>query len=364
MSVSALLRVFPVPGYLKMPSLGVDISDTSLKYIGFLPGPRLGKEQCVGDWGDIDIPAGTLERGEVVNPQQLTSVLTELAGRTKTRFVRVSLPEERAYLFETEIRRGVPLKEVRSLLEFRLEENVPIPARDVFFDYALLPVLAESRVTKVVVAVYARETIQTYYDACVLAGLTPLSFEVEAQAMARAVIPKTITGSVMLVDFGKTRTGVGILHGGQLLYTSTVDIGGIHLSHMLRKELGAEVAEAELTVIKNTKGLMRETTSSTIRDTLLATVSVIKDELAARMQYWHSQSGGTDERRIKAIYLCGGSSNLNGLPEYLTETLQVKIIRANAWENACDVRFTVPPIDKRHSYGYATAIGLALGATP
>ncbi len=362
MAVSALLRFFPPPSYLKMPSLGVDISDTSLKYISLSSRVAHGSGHCVAEWGDIDIPAGTLERGEVINPQQLTSVLSELSKRTKTKFVRVSLPEERAYLFETEIRRGVPLKEVRSLLEFRLEENVPIPARDVFFDYSLLPVPLESRVTKVVVAAYARETIQTYYDACVLAGLTPLSFEVEAQAMARAVIPNNIAGSVMLVDFGKTRTGVGILHGGQLLYTSTIDIGGMHLSQMLRKELGEGVAEADLTKIKNTKGLVRETTSSTIRDTLLATVSAIKDELGARMQYWHTQASGTSERRIKAIYLCGGSANLNGLPEYLSETLQVKVLRANAWENACDARTSVPPIDKRHSYGYATAIGLALSA--
>ena len=44
--------------------------------------------------------------------------------------------------------------------------------------------------------------------------------------MARAVVPTEFQDTVMLIDFGKTRTGVGILSHGSLLYTSTIDIGG------------------------------------------------------------------------------------------------------------------------------------------
>jgi Tfp pilus assembly PilM family ATPase len=186
-----------------------------------------------------------------------------------------------------------------------------------------------------------------------------VSFEIEAQAMARAVVPRNHSGAAMLIDFGKTRTGIGIVFKGALLYTSTVDIGGEQLSQVLRKTIG-DKPEAELTVLKNTVGLIRGVESSDVRDALMSTVSVIKDEVLTRMQYWHLRSGNDAERRITSAVLCGGSSNLRGLPDYLAETLDLPVVRGNVWENAFPLDETVPPIGRRYSYGYAAAIGLAL----
>jgi type IV pilus assembly protein PilM len=357
--LESFTHLFPPPTYLTMPSAGLDISDTSLKYISLGARRRNGTRE-LKLWGDIDIPSNVLNRGEIKDQQQLANVLKEFKEKTKSSYVRVSLPEEKAYLFETEIKKGVSRKEVRSLLEFRLEENVPIPLRDALFDYQILPTKEESRAHKVAVAAYAKETVNKYFDACLEAGLVPTAFEVEAQAMARATVSSDEKNAVLVVDFGKTRTGVGIVHKGVLLYTSTIDLGGIHLSQALRKLKGDDVEESELTRIKNTEGLIRSIDNTRTYDALLSTVSVIKDELVTRMQYWHSQSDNIKTRPIRSIVLCGGSSNLNGLPEYLTETMGVTAGLADVWKNVLDTSVVVPPIDFRHSLGYATAIGLAL----
>ncbi len=358
--MSVLSRILPPPTYLTMPSVGVDISDTSLKYVSFHSVSDSHQDRKLKQWGDISIPSNVVNRGQLIDPGQLVSVLKEFKTETKAEFVNVSLPEERAYLFETEIRKNTPLKEVRGLLEFRLEENVPIPSNEVFFDYVILPDDSEKKKVQVAVAAYAKETIQQYYDVCIEAGLRPVSFEVEAQAMARSVIPGDITGATMLVDFGKTRTGIGIVYKGILLYTSTIDIGGDQLSQALRKVLGQETAESELTKHKNLHGLVRGVESSQIYDSLISTISVIKDELATRMQYWHIRNGNSEERRITSVMMCGGSANLKGLPAYLTESLGIPCVRGNVWENTFSLESVVPPIDRNHSLGYATAIGLAL----
>ncbi len=357
---SVLSRLLPPPTYLTMPSIGVDISDTSLKYIGFHPSSRSGTNRKLKIWGEISIPNGTVQRGQVKDPAKLVAVLKEFKAETKAEFISVSLPEERAYLFETEIKHNIPVKEVRGLLEFRLEENVPIPSRDVFFDYSILPGSEERKSAQVSVTAYAKETIQKYYDACIEAGLHPVAFEVEAQAMARSMVPADMMGAVMVVDFGKTRTGIGIIYKGILLYTSTVDIGGDLLSTALRRVVGEGVAESELTKLKNTQGLVRAVDSVEVHEALISTISVIKDEIVTRMQYWHLRNGNSDERRISSVLMCGGSANLKGLPSYLTETLGVPCMRGNVWENTLSLDDNVPPIDRRHSFGYATAIGLAL----
>lgn len=357
---SALSKLLPPPTFLSMPCVGVDISDTSLKYVSFENKKNAGGNRLLKQWGDIPIPAGIVERGQVNEPEQLAAALKEFKDQTNADFVSVSLPEERAYLFETEIKLSVPHKEIRNILEFRLEENVPIPSKDVYFDYVLLPREEGGKNVRVSVAAYDKKTIEHYYNACLAAGLRPVSFEVEAQAMARATVPSDVKGVVMLVDFGKSRTGVGIIHKGKLLYTSTIDIGGELLSNSMRKVLGDNIAESELTKLKNTQGLIRGLKSTEVHDTLISTVSIIKDELVTRMQYWHIRNGNSEDRRITSIYLCGGSSNLKGLPAYLTDTLGVPTVRANVWENTFSLDSYVPPIDRRHSLGYATAIGLAL----
>jgi type IV pilus assembly protein PilM len=358
--LASLAKLLPPPSYISMPSIGVDISDTSMKYVSFVPTLRHKATRVLDQWGDIEIPETALDRGEIKDAKMLANVMKEFKARTKAEYIRVSLPEERAYIFETEIKRDVPKKEIQSLLEFRLEENVPISARDALFDYELIPSKDKESVVRVVVAAYQKEVVMKYYEVCKEAELTPLSFEVEAQAMARAVVPIADQDTIMLVDFGKTRTGIGIVNSGVLLYTSTIDIGGGQLSQALRKTIGGDVSEKELIDLKNSTGLIKELDDAKVQEALLSTISVIKDEIASRMQYWHLKDDNRNDRRIKKIIICGGSANLKGLPEYLSEVLGVSCTRADVWQNAFHTELVVPPIDRRHSYGYAAAIGLAI----
>ena len=357
--LDTLGKLIPPPRYLTLPGYGVDISDTSLKYMALAPESRFSSHSVITDWGELVIPGGVLQQGEIIDPKQLTNVLKEFAAKTGATLIRVSLPEERAYIFETSIKKSVTRSEMRNLLEFRLEENVPIPSRDVLFDYQVEEDDTNERAVSVIVAAYARETVMQYHDACLAAGLFPTSFEVEAQAMARAVIPQDAVGATMMVDFGKTRTGIGIVVNGTLRFTSTIEVGGAQLSEALRKVLG-DKSEAELTVIKNTEGLVRRHDSAAVHEALIPVVSVIRDELIQRMQYWHSHNKLRAERRITNIILCGGSANLRGLPEYFSETIGVPAVRANVWQRVLTPGESVPPIDQAHAYGYATTIGLAL----
>lgn len=353
-------QVFPPPSYITLPNVGVDISDTSLKYIQFIRKHARDTFFHLGVYGDVSIPEGVVERGSVHDVAKLTEVLKEVRKELPTEFIRVSLPEERAYLFETTIKSGTPLNEIRGLLEFRLEENVPLSPRDAYFDYDIVEVDDEEDVLRVVVAAYARDTINHYYEACREAGLTPLSFEIEAQAIARALVGKELRGTNMIVDFGKTRTGVGIVHKGVLMYTSTIDIGGREISAALRKVLGESIAESELTKLKNTKGLSHTEENEKARTAIMSVLSSIIDELGVRIHYWNTRSIERGERDIEKIILCGGSSNLAGLPEHLTTALNIETSRASVWHNAFSTERFVPPIEQRYAYGYATAIGLAL----
>lgn len=357
--LSSIERVFPPPHIMSFPCVGVDISDTSLKYVQFEREHAHDRFLTLKHWGDVNMPNGIVERGNVHDSVKLTAVLKEMREQCNARYVNVSLPEERAYLFETTLPKNTPQKEIRGLLEFRLEENVPLSPRDAYFDYVLVGEDDEKGEVHIAVAVYAQATINSYYEACIGAGLIPLAFEIEAQASARAAVPCAREGTYMIVDFGKTRMGVGIVHRGALMYTSTLEVAGTQLSADMRTILG-NLSEPELTTIKNTRGLMRTKENELIAEVLERHANTIVDELSVRMHYWHTRDIDREAREIKKVILCGGSANLLGLPEYLTSKLEVPVERAQVWVNAFSIDTQVPPITRKYSYGYATAIGLAL----
>src|SRR5690242_12595809 len=131
--LSRVQQLFPPPRLMSFPCVGVDISDTSLKYIQFTKEHSRDAYLAISHWGDLEIPVGAVDRGNVHDGAQLASALKEMKEKCNARYVCISLPEERAYLFETTIAADTPEKDIRGLLEFRLEENVPLSPRDAYF---------------------------------------------------------------------------------------------------------------------------------------------------------------------------------------------------------------------------------------
>ena len=339
--------------------VGVDVSDTSLKFVQFERLHAYDKNLSLTHWGDISMPAGIVERGNVHDPKQLAKVLGEVKEKSGAQYVSVSLPEERAYLFETTVPRNLPAREIRNQVEFNLEENVPLSPRDAYFDYAIVGQEAENEKLQVAVAVYAQNTINSYYEACTMAGLLPFAFEIEAQAIARASVPFGSDETFMVVDFGKTRMGIGIVYQGVLMYTSTIDVSGQVMSEAMRAVVG-DLAESELTTIKNTKGVIPMSGNEAVAKVIAGILDTITDELSIRIHYWHTRDVDRGKREIKKIILCGGSANLLGMPEYISEKLSITTERAQVWQNAFSFEDMIPSITRKYSYGYATAIGLAL----
>lgn len=353
---SAFSRFFPPPQYIAFPAVGVDVSDTSLKYVQF---EKKGDTFSLKNWGDLKIPDGVVTQGVVKDVAALGRVIAEVKKLTKTEFVRLSLPEERAYLFETTVKHSLSPNEIYGALEFSLEQNVPLSPRDAEFDYTHVAEVSGAE-SSVVVTAYAKETVLAYQDACRAAGVIPLSFEVEAQALARAVVREGDEGVALIVDFGKTRTGVGVVEKGILMLTSTVDLGGKDLDLALARAY-PQADEKELIRLKNEYGILSTDVEHLVREALLEPITTLKNELATRLSYWNTRVEGKG-RAIDRVILCGGIANLAGLPDFLTEALDISTVQAEVWSNAFKTDLFVPPITRRYSYGYATAVGLALGS--
>ena len=351
---------FPVPDFLKMPSVGLDISDGSVRFVELVEG---GCKKILGRFGRVDLPEGVVQDGEIKNKIELIKILKQIKKKYGFDFVRASVIEKNSYIFRTKIavNDDMDRKEILGSLSFKLEENVPIKPTDAVFDFDVLK--RDGGSLDVVVSVLPKKIISQFTEVFEEVGFTPLSFEVEAQAVARSSISHGDKGTFMIVDFRNTRVSVSIVSDGVVQLTSTLDIGGNDLVSAIKKYMDISYKEAEK--IKKEKGFSKINYNDELFYAMMSTVSALKDEINKYLIYWHTHKDNTSakgriKKKVEKIVLCGENGALKGLDDYLSLGIGMRVEKANVWKNIFSLDDFVPEMDFSKSLEYAAAIGLAI----
>jgi len=341
---------FPSPSYLRLPAVGFDISDQSLKYIKLR---REKKELRLVSFGKKAFPAGIIEAGQIRNPDALIKFLRDFRRELKNDYLIVALPEEKIFIGTIQM----PLikeEEIRGSLELQLEEHIPLQAKETIFDYEIIKNTDKDHKEDhldVSFTAAPASLVAPYCNVLKEAGFMPLVFETEPHALVRALIKPEDKRVQMILDFGKTRTSFFIAIGHRIGFTSTTKTAGESLDKALSKAHSMTLEEGDK--LKKEKGLSPP---------LMPVISEIRDEIKKHIDYWksHRDEHNNPHRDIEKIILCGGDANLIGLPEYLSRELCLSVEMGNTWINLTDFEDYIPEIEFKDSLMYATAIGLAL----
>jgi len=314
---------FPIPKFLEMQSVGIDISDQAIRFIEIAHSESGHQRFRLKSFGEKKIAEDVVTSGFINKPEEVKKLLLEISKKHGFKFVNVSLPEEKGYLFKTELP-NIEEKYFAENIEFRLEENVPIDAAKSVFDYRLIRPRDNTRHTEAVVTVVPSKVINVYSDLFQSASLSPVSYELETQAVAQAVIPVNETGTCLIVHVGDVRMGFGIICNGALQFTSTVNVGRTADSSGIDKRQ-----------------------------------SLLKDEIVKIKLYWQGHNENENEA-IKKVIISGKAAATPGLKEYLANVAGCPVNLANVWTNVFSFSEQIPEISFEDSLDYAPAIGLAI----
>ena len=352
------IDILPPPDYLRMPVLCLDLSDKSLKYMEL---KRKNGMISVKRFGLYGLESGMIEGGEIKQKDKLISFLKQIKEELKTEIILASLPEEKVFLSRIKF----PLmgrEKIREALSLQLEEYVPLPGAEAIFDYDIINDFIDNKERTHLhlnLAAFPRSFVESYRDIFVEAGFIPVGFEMEAQAFARAVVPKEETGSVMVIDFGRSRTTYAIVSGGKVQFATTIALAGEEIEKALILHLKIDRSQVE--TAKREIGLIKRKGNEKLFEALSPMVSVIKDEAAKQAAYWASHNEDDKKKEeIAKIFLCGGESTLAGLPEFLSYELKIKVELGNPWVNIVSFEDYIPEIERWDSLAYSTVVGLAL----
>jgi type IV pilus assembly protein PilM len=366
---------------LESDAFGLDISDLSLKIVKL---KKRGKFFKLVSFGEEKIKPGIIKGGEIKDEKELAeiikSALKKVKGkRIKTNYVIASLPEEKAFLQVIQMP-TMSEEDLKSAVIYEAENYIPLPIEEVYLDSQIvLPLQNHLNHLDVLIAALPKTTVEPYLSSLKLAGLEPLAFEIESQAIARALIKEeTTTSPVLLIDLGATRTSFIIFSGHALRFTSSIPVSSKAFTEIIAKNLKIDAEKAEKLKIKygleekiklkvkyEKTEIKRE--RGKIFEALVPALVDLVQQIKRHLDYYQTHSTHEhlppEAKGVSKILLCGGGANLKGLPELLSLELKLPVEISNPWINIPAKNQTgalAMPFEK--SLEYATAIGLALRA--
>ena len=316
MHQSLFFKLFPPPNFLLMPHAGIDISDDA---ISFLEYSRPVGDRVIIKHGRFPLPSGVVEYGDIKDDAQFVSILTKIVHDNDLLYAKVSIPEEKAYLFETEIPYG-DFNVISQNIEFKLEENIPIAAQDTVFAFDLLSG-DHAKPWRASVSAVPRMYIERMTSLLGQAGITSVAFETVPRALAR-IVSYAGGEDLVIIHVMDHKTGVYVISEQAVGFTSTIGSGFV------------------------------ESDMSAYTDALAAEVRRV-------YSYWLGKTQN-ESSSIKKVIVVGRNSEdvVIDLHDKVSDVVSVEA--ALMWRSTLDMTRYVPPIDKADSFYYGPAAGLAL----
>lgn len=354
---------------------GLDISGLSLKIIKL---KKRGKELKIVSFGEENIRPGIIESGEIKDEKKLSEIIKEAIKKVKgekikTKYVVACLPEEKSFLQVIQMPK-MPEEDLKSAVIYEAENYIPLPIHEVYLDYQIIPPVYDSLDhLDLLLAAVPKKIVDSYLSSLKLAGLFPIAFEVESQAIARALIKDEVTTQpVLLINLGATRTIFIIYSGYSLRFTTSTLVCSKTFDELIAKNLGISLKEAEAIKIryglenKKVKVKNKELEKGKIFEFLIPALVDLVQQIKKYIDYY--QTHATHEhlppngKGISKIFLSGGGANLKGLEKFLSLELKIPVKLGNPLVNLSE-KIEEKELSGEDWLKYTTAIGLALRGT-
>ncbi len=305
-----------------MQHAGLDISDDGIRCIEYR---RNYHGLTISKFASQEFPVGLVENGEIKDEKEFSTILSDFIAKNNLLYVKVSIPEEKAYLFQTDVQ-SLDFKSIAQNIEFKLDQNVPLSAPDALFQFDLMPQTVVGNLLRASVSVVPRTYIEHYVALIRATGAFPVAFEVVPKSIVLSYVSHNSNSTQLVVHIMKKKTGFYIVSEGVVCFTSTISWGS---------------DEIPLTKISD------------------FSINTIMNEINKVYSYWTTRSDVHSD--ISEVIVVGSRAKEC---ESLIRNQNSEIIPRSAlpdvWHNAFNINKYIPAITKAQSLEYAIAAGLAL----
>lgn len=348
-------------------AFGLDIGDLSIKvvYVKNISGRSRTPRYRLEIARQTHLPPGLIVNGEIQSPEQVRTYIKHLLEGKKGekpitgKWIVATIPEIHSFIKVIHI----PKKTADVIEEdivLLAKQHIPFDEESYYLDWQLLPsVTKDTEQSRVIIGATPKHIADMYTYLLESVGLGIIALEIEALAIARAMITakKEYHGEARaLLDIGATQTSLIVHDHDAIQFSKTIPFSGEVITTALMQ--GLRISQEEAEQLKHTHGIAYAKAYGEALGLIKQSVDSFVETLQQSFQFYYSHFPQANQ--ITHITMSGGTSNMKQLPELLSERLGIECQTGKVWKNLGDRHGTLQ--DAASSLGYATAIGLAIRA--
>jgi Tfp pilus assembly PilM family ATPase len=392
-------------------AFGLDIGDRAFKLVQFTKRKHSKAPYRLTAWSDIEVPEGVMERGEVKDMDKAVALLAQLVkdakGKLGGRAAVACLPEAKTFIKVIEIPADTTEDKMRQAIMSEIEINIPLPADEIYYDWQVIEEIeavkevhevadvsvdeapkkpdetkpeakaedgaakapepaapavmpgAAKKMKRLLLGAAPKNLVDSYTLMLERAGLAPIALDIEAMAIAQAIVPEEERAggdAVGLLDIGATRSSLVIYDNGGVQMSISIPISGIEITKIISEALNVPMEDAEL--LKRECGLDANRCEDKMWKILLPLIDDMTAKIRNALRFY--KIGFPMGKKIEKLYLCGGGAQFREIDTVLSRKLTIKVRRGDAMAN---ISPKLPrDFGRDAALQYTTAIGLGLRA--
>lgn len=304
-----------------MPATAIDVGTYAVKVITADPGPQPNIHRVV----EVINPHGISLPTDDLQVEQIGELINNLIFDNKLPHtdLRLSLPES---MVSSKIISIPPLTdaELASAIGWQAEQHIPIQKEDLSLQYKVLyrPKKGDTQTQMRVLLIGTRKSVvEKYTNMFISMGIEPTVLETQVLSVLRSLNITAEEPPTMVLNLGATNMDVAVVHQGEIQFVFTHTGVGSLLTKTLQQTLGLDLQQAEQ--YKRSYGIDPTQFEGRVREALLPTINTLVGEIQKAQRYFVGQF---PQNTLSRIVITGGSSQLPGLVEHLSESLGVEIL--------------------------------------
>jgi type IV pilus assembly protein PilM len=380
--------------------VGLDIGSTAVRVAEVSP----GDVPVIVRAGQVPLPPGAVEAGEVRQPDLVAEALRELWGKVgvKSKQVYLGVGNQRVVVREVMIP-WLPDKELRATLAYQVQEFIPMSADEAVLDYDPVGEVDQGgrRMQRIFLVAAHKGMVGNLVDAVLAAKLEPLGIDLTPFAVVRAVgsgdeaLDLDSTGDEAVIDVGAQVTSICVHDRWTTRFVRMLPSGGRDITLAIARGLGIEDELAEQlkcgVAVADEDGALDRADgapaegpepeegdaaersaddgsqgdgktegppdAADVHRLALTRAGSFVDEVRSSLEFYAAQVPGA---RIARVLVTGGGSRLDGLTELLGERIPVPVDRGRLFErNKSELELSVEAAAEAEAV-LSAAVGLAI----
>lgn len=309
--------------------VGLDIGSSSLKLVEIQATP---KGYILSRFTQIPMEKDIIVDGVPVERQELAVKIKEIIKKSgcKRRGIVTSLSGHSVIVKKVNFP-TMDEEELRELIKDEAGKYLPFDDMEtVSYDFQIL---SENEFNPnqmdVIIVAAKKEIVNGYTDAIQKAGYLPVIMDVDSFALETMYEDNydfEDNEMAVLINIGASITNINVVKGGASIFTRDFTLAGNSITEAIQRKLGITFEEAERIKIEGSGG--DESAEREFRESLLYYAEPICSEIERSVDYFRSTYGGD----IKHVLISGGSVNIPGIVNDLTQRLSVETEIANPFK--------------------------------